>query len=1475
MKYKYSIYPEILTEDNKLVVTHLEGLNAIRIGKNQEFQMGRVEINTDIYSDDERTITFPVTPNRQYHVRFSVNGRKINNLDLKDKRGSFYFVDCSNVDYGLAFDYDETDFDKFDDDLLVVKVATDINGKIKKDGNVVTGITTVAHKSQIIIDTLVLDRLRSERIFVGKIPFGSNIMTVSSVGETRFGINGSKSSVDFFNNQVLNWEISNQGDNLEITSWSNNPLSTLALNPKKKVHIFKELEVDKKAEFHNDVIVDNTIRANKVIAQTTDIEGDQQIKGDCEAQKAFLVKGATTLESTLNVLNDKTTLHSLGVNNNIDVGGNVTIIGKLEVKGERTEIKTKDLVIEDNIITLNKGYTGELTSIICGVEMARGEGLPSGYLLYFEEDKTMRAGIGTAANFASFPRLATRGPNLTKKYIPFGENIDGGTFYTESVELQYDEALDTLSVPNINLSGSFISAVNASLDGFSYLSLNDGPRITNGSKESTKYLRIISPDGSKGGIQLVDSGNSLQTYFYFDKDAKLFTISSESSDIEIQPFNIVTVTKKLAVNGTLKVSQGLTVEADIVSTKDVNCANIGAIGLVLTGKAIANDIELTEKMVVGTTNIGIDKITADTGSFLKHLNVGSPSVVGTALDVQGDLAVTKKVNAAEVDALDAVFQNIKVQLGGISITSSSEGNEPSKGKLEAEWVESTANITAGANLVATNDVVVGRVLNVENATANIQTLNVTKVLNVQSSVESFVVSCGCQFLEEVSFVKSFSVPTLTVQTKLNASAATFGGQIIAKNNFTIEDTGSMQIDSNTVNFKVLDASEKITSKDLTVDNEFVSKDVVISRKLMVEATTNPVIFANSKSIFDNTIQVKSLVVSGVGSSALVTDMTISGAFRVDGESSVVKGLSSDSLSVVGLVSAASLKIGTLLNVNATDGIKIRNNLSFNPDVVGKADIEFADSGHIDAGNNVIFQLDKKTQLGNVNFIIRLDKGNDPAVDIFKVLSDGKIWTSAYTNLDDYFLANKASQKINGSLEVVYSEDSPNKANIVLKAIDNTKPACLLLENKANGESNINEGFVCISAEDGNYLTVRSAKGDGITFADIFRIGNDKKVYFFSGVDEIEVMARKEIVSMIQTAQLGDKVIDDAQTEDITTLSTKVSAIEADIVKMKDPAETDSIAYKIAAIDTQISEMKDAENVGSLANKIAEINTTTGVLTGKVSSLETRITDVETLATTINTMNNEDTEGSLANRVKELEAKVVTLQSEVDALTPEPVPEDAVIQLAGSYPVHIHTVTVPGAQQADIKTTPATIESSSAGDTPHTHQVQVSWDTDKFVGAVQDDHIIKHGEVLSPTLSNQIVTDDHEHTVIITDVQQAAIRGGSTERVVSETTNEHTHEVDVGWNGTSYTYDIVVPPVPADIVMNLETQASSPGDHVHTITVPGAQQEGIKTTPITYTSTDTGGHTHEVEVTWNDPNFEGTVKGNPSAGDAHVHNVVVQ
>lgn len=95
----------------------------------------------------------------------------------------------------------------------------------------------------------------------------------------------------------------------------------------------------------------------------------------------------------VHISGDETITGQKTFDNNIQVNKNLTVNGDLIVKGKQTQVDTENLIIKDNIVTLNDGEVGsEITKGKSGIEINRGSGKKAN--LYFDESSKMfKAGL--------------------------------------------------------------------------------------------------------------------------------------------------------------------------------------------------------------------------------------------------------------------------------------------------------------------------------------------------------------------------------------------------------------------------------------------------------------------------------------------------------------------------------------------------------------------------------------------------------------------------------------------------------------------------------------------------------------------------------------------------------------------------------------------------------------------------------------------------------------------------------------------------------------------------------------------------------------------------------------------------------------------------------------------------------------------------------------------------------------------------
>ena len=103
----------------------------------------------------------------------------------------------------------------------------------------------------------------------------------------------------------------------------------------------------------------------------------------------------------------------------LDFDGDVTVGGNFTVSGTTTTVDTTELLVEDNMITVNKNQTGTpMSTLVSGIEVERGD--ETNYRFVFtEDDDTFRIG-----EVASEQAVATREDAPTDEGVAFWNDTD-------------------------------------------------------------------------------------------------------------------------------------------------------------------------------------------------------------------------------------------------------------------------------------------------------------------------------------------------------------------------------------------------------------------------------------------------------------------------------------------------------------------------------------------------------------------------------------------------------------------------------------------------------------------------------------------------------------------------------------------------------------------------------------------------------------------------------------------------------------------------------------------------------------------------------------------------------------------------------------------------------------------------------------------------------------------------------------------
>jgi hypothetical protein len=245
--------------------------------------------------------------------------------------------------------------------------------------------------------------------------------------------------------------------------------------------------------------------------------------------------GVTSLSGTTNEVevSGSTGSITIGLPDNVTIGGALTITGDLTVNGTTTTINTNNLAVEDNIIVLNSNVTGTPTTD-SGIEIERGE--YTNAKIYWNEtanawyistpadnaDSAVDAEIATGASTNLFNTISdgtnTATPDSSNDTLTFAAGTGlsvavNGT--TDTVTYSLDSAA-TAEVQSVTLPDALLGSATATsagtsvtLDTFStttYSSAKYLVQAKNGSGDIEVTEVLIAVNGS-GDVYITEYAN--------------------------------------------------------------------------------------------------------------------------------------------------------------------------------------------------------------------------------------------------------------------------------------------------------------------------------------------------------------------------------------------------------------------------------------------------------------------------------------------------------------------------------------------------------------------------------------------------------------------------------------------------------------------------------------------------------------------------------------------------------------------------------------------------------------------------------------------------------------------------------------------------------------------------------------------------------------------------------------------------------
>lgn len=431
---------------------------------------------------------------------------------------------------------------------------------------------------------------------------------------------------------------------------------------------FAEMRGTPLPEGENGIIIESVLTehdGDMKIEGNTGINGELKVHGDCQINNNLEVTNITTLNGNTYIGKDdpdcETRIYGnlyIGIEdgnekkNNLIVNGNCTIKGNLNVLRTPTEIKSSEVVIDDNIITLNK-YDPQPTPVEIngGIEVFRGGTEPNAQLIWDEVADKWKIGLeGSLQNLGYGPDWddlvnGDFADHLHLHNVLFAENSVPGV-------------LPTLKIDNEGNIGIGLPQKDEKPESVIHLYKSKDPAITIQSQDAVNDVagRIRIREGKELGVDLLYDAHSKENKFVIKmvqkNETEGFTSLVVENDTERRGYvgigtpkaterlhvskgNLLIEDGNLEVNGSSifngKITIGKKIKPLVITNRDkqITIPDLNKWVLDVTGRSLLNggvDIK-------GDLNVGPDNLVV--------LNEGETPVVkiGGDCNIEGDLIV--------------------------------------------------------------------------------------------------------------------------------------------------------------------------------------------------------------------------------------------------------------------------------------------------------------------------------------------------------------------------------------------------------------------------------------------------------------------------------------------------------------------------------------------------------------------------------------------------------------------------------------------------------------------------------------------------------------------------------------------------------------------------------------------------------------------------------------------------------------------
>ena len=258
------------------------------------------------------------------------------------------------------------------------------------------------------------------------------------------------------------------------------------------------------------------------------------------------VTGTTFTNNQLNIaLNNGTSVGTTIDNlSGLTVDGNVLVNGDVNIIGSATTINSEQVLIKDNIITLNSNVTGSTTPVLnSGFEVLRGSGDTKSILWLENTDLWSIDDDLSVSGYVSGTTYYGDGSNLTGIDDTF---VTGGTYSGSTIILNRNDG-NSVNVTGITSDSIYTSngtigtgRVATLTDTLSFnsgtlVSFNQNVDINANWRANKGVLNINTNNQSFAGLGLTDTTNGYYGGFFWRPTTNYLTIGSNSAGIALEP----------------------------------------------------------------------------------------------------------------------------------------------------------------------------------------------------------------------------------------------------------------------------------------------------------------------------------------------------------------------------------------------------------------------------------------------------------------------------------------------------------------------------------------------------------------------------------------------------------------------------------------------------------------------------------------------------------------------------------------------------------------------------------------------------------------------------------------------------------------------------------------------------------------------------------------------------------------------------